>query len=74
MASARKIRTRRQDVDEYDMALSDLLAAAGVPANQIVAGETWRVRIAGDRAVLSRYVTPVIDPVAAALQLNPLRS
>lgn len=67
MATARtKVRTLRHDIDEYEITLPELLAAAGIPPVDIVAGEFWRVTVNGDSVVLVRHHAPILNPTASA--------
>lgn len=69
MATARtKTRTLRHDIDQYELTLAELLAAAGVAAEDIAEGDRWRVRVSGESVVLVRHRAPVVDPARAGAQ------
>lgn len=66
MAQARnRARTIRNDSDQYEITLLELLTAAGVPEDDIVEGDTWRVRVNGPDVVLVRHRAPVVNPQQA---------
>jgi hypothetical protein len=67
MAQARKTRTLRQDVDEYEITLTELLTAAAIPEADIVEGDVWRVRVTGNRVTLVRHSAPQVNPAANRL-------